>query len=109
MNCVNLGGEGEVPSVLNQLGPWAVLDSNWRSNRAGKTFAELVQDGHSFLICDNVSISLPDESVTQVITNSVPIDKTTWLGPGVQSSEIYRILKSGGIWILDGAIQYVKP
>src|SRR5262245_38065211 len=105
---INLGGEGEIPGVLNQQGPWA-LDSAWRSSRDGKTLAELVADGHAFLICGNMSLPIPDNSVDEVHTNSVPIDVMTWQGPGVQSSEIRRILKSGGHWIRDGALAYTKP
>jgi hypothetical protein len=44
-----------------------------------------------------------------VITNSAPIDVTTWLGPGVQSSEIRRLLKPLGVWILNGHMHYQKP
>jgi hypothetical protein len=43
------------------------------------------------------------------ITNGVPIDLTTHLGPGVQSSEIRRILRPGGTWVLDGLPHYTKP
>ena len=106
---INLGGEGEVKGVLNQQDRWAILDPNWRSSQHGKTISELVGDGHVFLICDNVALAIPDGCVDTVITNSVPIDKTTWLGPGVQSSEIVRILKPGGRWISDGMLRYQKP
>ena len=44
-----------------------------------------------------------------VYTNDVPIDVTSWRGPGVQSSEIRRILKLGGIWIKDRRVWYRKP
>src|SRR5215831_344283 len=105
---INLGGEGEVPGVLNQQGPW-VLDPAWRSSRDGKTLQELVADGHQFIICDNLSLPFPADSVDEVFTNSVPVDQTTHLGPGVQSTEIYRILKSGGHWVHDGSIRFTKP
>jgi hypothetical protein len=106
---INLGGEGEIPDVINQQGPW-VLDPSWRSSRDGKTLQELVKDGHAFLIAPNNPLPLPDDSVDRVYTNSVPIDSTTWLGPGVQSSEIKRILKSGGDWVRDdGATTWTKP
>ncbi|MCI0703426.1 MAG: class I SAM-dependent methyltransferase [Planctomycetia bacterium] len=105
---INLGGEGEIADVINQQGPWA-LDPNWRSSRQGKTLQELVKDGHDFLIAPNDRLPLPDNSVDRVYTDSVPIDVTTWLGPGVQSSEIRRILKSGGEWIRDGTLYYTKP
>ena len=106
---VNLGGEGEVPGVINQQGPWVVLDPNWFSSRAGRPFAALVADGHVFLIAPNDALPFPDGSVDEVITNSVPLDTVTPLGPGVQSSEIRRILKPGGCWIMDTQLKYVKP
>ena len=49
MLALNLGGEGEIPGVINQQGPWA-LSPNWRSSRAGKTLQELVADGHVFRV-----------------------------------------------------------
>lgn len=106
---VNFGGEGEIPGVLNQQGPW-VLSPSWRCSRDGRTLQELVDDGHAFLICPNTAVALPDDSADIVYTNSVPIDTTTgWLGPGVQSSEIKRILKSGGVWVRDGVPYFTKP
>jgi hypothetical protein len=105
---VNLGGEGEVPGVINQQGPW-ILDPAWRSSRTGKTLTELLAQGHVFVIADNRYLPFPSDSLDEVITNFVPIDQVTHLGPGVQSSEIHRILKPGGFWINNGAIVYTKP
>jgi hypothetical protein len=105
---VNLGGEGEAAGALNQQGPW-VLQSGWASSRTGQTLDQLAAAGHEFLICDNLTIPLPDDCADEVLTNSVPVDTTTWLGPGVQSGEIRRILKSGGVWILNGHTHYTKP
>jgi hypothetical protein len=106
---LNLGGEGEIPAVINQQGPW-VLAPGWRCSRDGRTFQELVNDGHVFLICSNLLLPLPDASVDVVYTNGVPVDRNSLLGPGVQSSEIKRILKSGGQWIADyGAVTWTKP
>jgi ubiquinone/menaquinone biosynthesis C-methylase UbiE len=105
---VNLGGEGEEPGVINQQGPWA-LDPAWRSSREGKTLAELQAEGHQFVIADNTQLPFADDSVDEVITNSVPIDRTTQLGPGVQSTEVQRILKPGGSWAHDGVTRYTKP
>jgi hypothetical protein len=113
MLVVNLGGEGEVPGVINQQGPWVVLDPRWRSSRGGKTFAELVADDHTFLICSNLSLPFSDESVDVVLTYGVPIDRTTNIyGPGVQSAELKRILKRGGEWQYDDGIStwtWTKP
>ena len=98
---INLGGEAEVLGVLNQQGRWIVLMSGWRSSQTGQTFEDLVRAGHDFLIADNTALPLPDDVVDEVITNNIPpVDSVTWLGPTVQSSEVRRILKSGGRWIL---------
>jgi hypothetical protein len=98
---INLGGEGEVPGVLNQLGRWVVLPG-WRARATVKTFAELVAAGHDFL--------LADDCCDEVLTNSLPpVDAVTYLGPTVQTSEIRRILKSGGRWIDNGVVRWIKP
>ena len=49
------------------------------------------------------------DSVDEVITNWVPIDRRTHLGPGVQSSEVWRILKHGGKWVRNGRVYQTKP
>jgi hypothetical protein len=105
---VNLGGEGEVPGILNQQPPFALLPS-WRS-QTGQTVAELQAAGISIIIAPNDQLPLAAGSVDEVITNSVPIDTNVpGYGPGVQSSEIWSILKSGGRWVHDGTVMYVKP
>ena len=105
---VNLGGEGEVPGVLNQQGPW-VLDPNWRSSRDGKTLGQLLAEGHQFVIASNTRLPFADGSVDEVITNWVPIDITTYLGPGIQAQEVRRILKAGGRWIHNGTMVFIQP
>jgi hypothetical protein len=105
---VNLGGEGEVQGVLNQNGPW-IARPGWVSSRKQQPLWHLVSAGHQFLICDNLSLPIHDNSVDEVITYGVPIDRTTWLGPGVQRSEIERILKPSGRWVHNGRVRYVKP
>ncbi|MDB5312114.1 MAG: hypothetical protein JWO38_6316 [Gemmataceae bacterium] len=107
MLAVNLGGEGEVSDVINQQGPWA-LTPNWRSSRAGKTLHHLANDGHVFLIGLNITLPFPDDTVDLIYTNSVPIDLNSLLGPGVQSSEVRRILRLGGQWIRDGVLEWTK-
>ena len=99
---VNLGGEGEVAGVINQQGPWA-LDSGWRSSAEGKTLAQLQAEGHEFVISSNTALPFGDGSISTVITNSVPIDVNAFLGPGIQTAEISRILSAGGMWINNGA------
>jgi hypothetical protein len=105
---VNLGGEGEVPDVVNQQRP-AALSSSWASCVAGDTLEQLALKGHDFLICENTSLPINDDSVDLVITNSVPIDMVSLGQPGVQSSEIRRILASGGQWAHDGKVRFTKP
>lgn len=110
MLVISLGGEGEVPGVINQQGPWAVTDHRWRSAQDGKTFAELVAEGITFLICPNHPLPFPDESVDVVITNGVKVDGLGSYGPWVTTAEIERILKSGGEWRKDyGADLWTKP
>ena len=104
---INLGGEGEQPGVLNQQTLEVARPTWWSVD--GRTFFELVQAGLPFLLCPNEALALPDECVDIVYTNSVQVDVATWRGPGVQSSEIRRILKSSGIWVRDGVLYYTKP
>jgi hypothetical protein len=106
---INLGGEGEVPGVLNQQAAW-VVRRGWKSSQTSQTFSALVRAGHQFLICENSNLALPDSAVDEVITNNIPpVDIVTWLGPTVQTSEIRRILKSGGRWIHNGIVRYTQP
>jgi hypothetical protein len=108
---VNLVGEGEIPGVPNQQPPWA-LHPSWQSttvDNPGKTIRELEAEGHTFVIAPNESLPFADDSIDVVYSNSAPVDKVTHKGPGVQSSEIQRILKSGGVWIRDGVVWYRKP
>ena len=104
---VNLGGESEVVDVLNQQ-PLAAAAANWRS-QSGLTLTQLMSAGDNYLVCPNDALALPDECVEIVYTNNVPIDQPSTLGPGVQSSEIRRILKSGAVWLRDGVSYYIKP
>jgi hypothetical protein len=95
--------------VLNQQGRWVFLPG-YRSSVGGLTFEQMVAAGHDFLLADNASLTLPDDSFDEVITNSIPpVDSWTHLGPTVQSSEIRRILKPGGRWIDNGSVRYTKP
>ena len=98
---INLGGEGEVPGVLNQQPPFALGPSWFSWRHGGKTLRELQAAGIPFIIADNTNLPFADNSMDEVITNSVPIDIDIGFGPGVQSSEIARILKPGGAWLKD--------
>lgn len=106
---INLGGEGEVPGVVNQQRP-AALSASWAACLPpGGTLEQLARNGHDFLICENTRLPINDDSVDRVITNSVPIDMVSLGQPGVQSSEIKRILVSGGQWVHDGTVRFTKP
>lgn len=108
--CINLGGEGEVPGVLNQQPPFALLPTWFSWSQGGKTLKELQADGHQFIIADNANLPFANGSVDEVITNNVPLDTDVpGFGPGVQSREIRRILKSGGRWVHNGQVRYVQP
>lgn len=105
---INLGGEGEIAGVVNQQRP-ATLSAGWGASTTGDTLERLANQGHDFLICDNLNLPINDDSVDLVITNSVPIDVVVLGKHGVQSSEVRRILASGGRWVHDGNVRYTKP
>jgi len=105
---VNLGGEGEYPDCINQQGPW-VLFPSWRAVDGKRTLNDLRAAGHHIVISSNLRLPFADNSVDIVYTRDVPIDRVALHGPGVQSSEIRRILKPGGYWMKDDAVEYVKP
>ena len=108
MITLNLGGEGEIPYVLNQQPKWVETDFYWKSSRNGKTISELVADGLKFVFCSNDQLCFPDESVNVIYTNSVKIGGHSYLGPWVPESEIRRILANGGLWYHDGILKWVK-
>jgi hypothetical protein len=104
---LNLGGEGEAPGVINRQPIWADLANS--VSRSGAALRDVLQSGEAFLFCDNRTLPFPDVSVDGIMTNGVPIDITTWLGPGVQTTEIQRTLRSGGRWYDNGALVFTKP
>jgi hypothetical protein len=104
---LNLGGEGEEPDVINQQPEWVPSPVHWHA--AGSHIAALVAAGQPFLFCRNGEPPFPDGAIDYVFSNNVPIDIHTWLGPGVQSSEVYRVLRSAGEWQVDGIVIYTKP
>jgi hypothetical protein len=92
---LNLGGEGEVADCINQQPPW--VDLTWIIARSGLPLSTLTSAGVPLLFCDHTSLCFPDSIVDNVYTNGVPVDLgMTWLGPSVISSEIKRVLKTGG-------------
>jgi methyltransferase family protein len=107
---INLGGEGEILGVINVQGPW-VLPGPWPLSRdPNQTIQGLMAQGETFVIADFLQLPFADDSVDEVIMNSCPPqDTVTHLGPTVQSSEVRRILKSGGRWLIDGILHYAKP
>ena len=87
-------GVGDESSPLGT--GWHPLDSAYRQRRAVS-------------VCRNTDLPFPDGTVDRVVSNNVPIDIKTWLGPGVQSSEVHRVLRSRGQWRHNGVIVYTKP
>ncbi len=104
---LNLGGEGEESDVINQQPEWVPSPPQW--NTIGPHLAPLIVAGEPFLFCRNTELCFPDGTVDNVFSNNVPIDINTWLGPGVQSSEVRRFLRSGGEWHHNGVVVYRKP
>jgi hypothetical protein len=104
---LNLGGEGEEPDAINQQPEWVTSHRHWV--QVGPNLAPLILAGEPFLFCRNTHLPIPDGIVDLIISNNVPIDFTTWLGPGVQSSEVRRVLRSGGEWHHNGVVIYIKP
>jgi hypothetical protein len=104
---LNLGGEGEEPDVINQQPERVPSPVHWSA--LGPHLAALVAGGQPFLFCRNGELPFPDGTIDYIFSNNVPIDIHTWLGPGVQSSEVYRVLRSGGEWQIDGIVVFTKP
>jgi hypothetical protein len=70
--------------------------------------AELKAAGNQLVIADNFALPFANNSVGTIITNSVLIDFNTFLGSGVQSTEIWRILSRSGSWFRDG-VEMIRP
>jgi hypothetical protein len=102
---VNLGGEGEIPGAINQ-NIATILKPDWASSASGTPLVQLQEYGNVFVVSSNTNLPFATGSVDVVITNYVPIDTTTFMGPGIQSSQIDSILKPDGIWIHNGQIQF---
>ena len=77
-------------------------------SQSGRTLAELRATGDDYVVASNTALPFRTGSVDGVVTNSVPIDAPSILGPGVQSTEVLRILSPTGQWIRDGAV-VVRP
>ena len=110
---INLGGEGELPGVRNQQPEWVPTDPNWRSQR-NEPWAQFAARVPDVDYVPNYPLTYPDDSFDVVYTNSVPIDRPgVRRRPGLQSSEIERILKPGGRWVntdANGQVTiWVKP
>jgi hypothetical protein len=101
---VNIGGGGEVAGAINVQIP-AARNPGWgasRSEVAGKSLPQLAANGDVYVVAKNTNLPFASGSVDKVITNSVPVDVSTIMGPGVQSAEVWRILKPSGVWIHNG-------
>ena len=106
---INLAGEGEIPGVLNQ-NIKEILDPRWRRSADGLTLREVRNLPHrpQFVISANDRLPFRSNYFQTVYTNSAPINKSTIFGPGVVPSEVVRILRPGGQWIVDGSLHFTK-
>ena len=86
-----------------------MLRPGWVAVRTLLPLDALKAQGHAFVICDNTALPFADGCVDTVLTNDVPIDHHALHGPGVQTTEVHRILKAGGRWVHDGALRWTKP
>lgn len=82
-----------------------ILDQDWSSSREGHTLAELRRRGHVFVVSENLKLPFRDGGAEMVVTNGVPVDMSAYLGVGISSSEIRRVLASTGSWLHDGVRQ----
>ena len=83
-----------------------LLDPRWRSSRSGTlTLQGLLNQGHQFVIADNLRLPFADSSLDVVYTNNVRINGASHLGAFPQSTEIWRALKPSGVWIHNGVRQ----
>jgi hypothetical protein len=104
---INLGGEGEEQDAINQQPDWRDLTAI--ASRTGTSLKVFLAGGCPFLFCSNTALPFPDNTVDEILTNGVPVDQMTIWGSGVQSAEIYRVLRSGGIWKDNGVTVYTEP
>ena len=115
---VNIGGEGEIPNVINlqwrgALGRYFGRAQTTPSGQpAGRSLAGMLLEGHDFQIYNATTGKLPYStgSVPKVYTNHLPIDTSSGgRFPSVSRAEIIRILKPGGQWVRDGVVYFTKP
>jgi RHS repeat-associated protein len=99
---LNVGGEGEVPGAYNFQGPWVLLDG-YANATTSQTLGEMQAAGNQFVIGSNTSMPFATGTFQTVVTNGVPLDTVTWLGPSPRTSEICRVLAAGGTWYHNGA------
>ncbi len=60
------------------------------------------------MISNRAELPFADHGIGTVITDNVPIGGATWLEPGVQPSDIWRILTPDGTWMNNG-VPVVPP
>jgi hypothetical protein len=62
---------------------------------------EIKAEGHQFVISENLHLPFRSTAVDEVYVGSISLDSVTFLGPTPQTREILRILKAGGLFILN--------
>ena len=105
---INLAGEGEVAGIANQ-NLRVILDPAWRTSAEGLTLSELraLPSTRGIVISTNEALPFRSDFFRTVFANSAPVGGTTVLGPGIQLSEVARILRSGGRFIYNGRVYIV--
>jgi len=98
---VNLAGEGELPDVKINQNLKHILEPDWISSRYGKSITKIQEEGHQFVISDNLHLPFRSNAIDEVYVASISLDSVTFLGPTPRTSEILRILKTGGLFILN--------
>ena len=98
---VNLAGEGELDDVKINQNLKYILEPDWTSSRYGLRLTQIKAEGHQFVISDNLHLPFQSNTIDQVYAGSIALDSVTFLGPTLQTHEILRILKEGGIFILN--------
>jgi len=90
-NVINLGGEGEVFGAIN-VNDSTILAPNWRCARTGCPLKKIQRSG-LVVACHGDQLPFCNCCADKIITNNVPIDIITWMGPAYSTKEIKRIAK----------------
>ncbi|HNQ16881.1 MAG TPA: hypothetical protein PKJ26_03520 [Candidatus Woesebacteria bacterium] len=92
---LNLGGEGEILGCIQVNLPYVLeAGDNFVASRNGDPIGiKGVLRGGPLVICDSDRLPFLPGVFDEIFANGVPIDRTTWLGPGYSGKEICRVCK----------------